>query len=71
MIHEPHTSLERNIVSPMFDLRAFAKRVVMLGIDAADDKTDMKERIMTAYEHGHLTAEEAEVLIVARGLLAE
>lgn len=65
----PRTRHERNILSPMLDLRSFAKRVVMLGIDAAADKTDMKGRIMLAWEHGHLTEEEAEVLIVARGLL--
>lgn len=62
---------ERSIVSPVFDLREFAKRVVRIGIDAAEDKTDMKERVMIAYEDGHLTAEEAEVLIVARGLMEQ
>lgn len=33
-----------------------------------DDPSEMKHRIMIAYEHGHLTAEEAEVWIVLRGL---
>lgn len=57
-------------MSAVFDLRAFAKRLIEAGIKAADDPSDMKERIMIAYEHGHLTAEEAEVWIVLQGLEA-
>lgn len=39
-------------------------------IAAKGDPTDMKSRIMTAWEHGHLTPEEAEAWIVAWGLEA-
>lgn len=57
------------ILAPAFDLRAFAKRMIEAGIEAAKgDPSDMKERIMIAYEHGHLSAEEAEVWIVLQGL---
>lgn len=55
--------------APVFDLRAFAKRMVEAHIwSVQDDPSEMKYRIMIAYEHGHLTAEEAEVWIVLRGL---
>ena len=64
-------SAEPMILAPVFDLRAFTKRLIEAGIEAATDPSDMKERIMIAYEHGHLTAEEAEVWIVLRGLEAE
>lgn len=62
MIERPHSA-------PVFDLKAFAKRVVTLGIECAKgDPSEMKHRIMVAYEHDHLTAEEAEVWIVLQGL---
>lgn len=64
-------SAEPIILAPVFDLRAFTKRLIEPCIEAAADPSDMKERIMIAYEHGHLTAEEAEVWIVLRGLEAE
>lgn len=55
--------------APVFDLRAFSKRMVEAHIwSVRDDPSEMKHRIMIAYEHGHLTAEEAEVWIVLRGL---
>lgn len=55
----------------VFDLRAFAKRIVEAGIvGAKGEPSEMKARIMIAYEHGHLTAEEAEVWIVLQGLEA-
>lgn len=56
------------IRNPVFDLRSFASRIVLVGIDAAEGSADMKERIMIAWEHGHLSADEAEVMIVERGL---
>lgn len=60
---------EQPIAAPCFDLRAFAKRMVETFIEfAKDDPSEMKTRIMIAYEHGHLTAEEAEVWIVLQGL---
>lgn len=58
-----------DIIAPVFDLRAFVKRMIEAGICAAkDDPSEMKARICIAYEHGHLTAEEAEVWIVLQGL---
>jgi hypothetical protein len=63
MIHDP------DIIAPVFDLRAFTKRLVEAAIvSAQDDPSEMKARICIAYEHGHLTAEEAEVWIVLQGL---
>ena len=69
MIEAPRTGHERAILNPVFDLRAFAKRIVVMGIDACDEPAEMKARIMWAYENKMLTAEEAEVLIVLRGLM--
>jgi len=55
--------------APVFDLRACTKRLIEAHIwSVRDDPSEMKHRIMIAYEHGHLTAEEAEVWIVLRGL---
>lgn len=57
--------------APVFDLRAFVKRLIEAHIwSVRDDPSEMKHRIMIAYEHGHMTAEEAEVWIVLRGLEA-
>lgn len=45
--------------------------MVVAGIEAAkDDPAEMKARIMIAYEHGHLSSEEARVWIVLQGLEA-
>lgn len=38
--------------------------------DAREDPTEMKKRIMRAYFHGLLDADEAEEWIVLRGLVA-
>lgn len=57
--------------APVFDLRAFTKRMIEAHIGSErGNPSEMKHRIMIAYEHGHLTAEEAEVWIVLRGLEA-
>lgn len=52
-----------------YDLAGFAKRLICALIDAAPDLTEKKQRIMIAYEHGHLTAEEAEDWIVLGGMV--
>lgn len=60
MIHEPANT---------FDLAAFARRLVWAGIRAArHDPTEMKQRLMTAYEHGHLGADDLDFLIPVLGL---
>jgi hypothetical protein len=53
----------------IFPLADFAARVVWAGVAAArHDPTEMKQRMMIAYEHGHITAAEMDVLIPALGL---
>lgn len=51
-----------------FDLARWAKLFIEALIRAADDPSEMKARIMIAWEHGVLTAEEAEDWIVLAGL---
>lgn len=52
-----------------FDLADFARSAVLGGIlAAADDKGVMKERVMLAYECGHLTKEETRRWVVDYGL---
>lgn len=48
----------------------FDERLAQIGIDDAQDKTEMKQRIMRAYEAGQLTAFETRVLVVWKGLEA-
>ena len=50
------------------DLRIFAKRLIERLIEIEADPSEKKQRIMIAYEHGHLTATEAEDWIVLAGL---
>lgn len=52
-----------------FDLKEFARRLVCTLIDHETDLTEKKQRIMIAYEHGHITAEEAEDWIVLGGMV--
>lgn len=52
-----------------FDLGGFARHLICCLIDAAPDLTEKKQRIMIAYEHGHLTAQEAEDWIVLGGMV--
>jgi len=60
VIHEP---------ANIFPLADFAARVVWAGVAAArQDPTEMKQRMMIAYEHGHINAAEMDVLIPALGL---
>jgi len=53
-----------NVISISSHLRAIVLRL----IDAESDPAERKARIMIAYQHGHLTAEEAEEWIVLQGL---
>jgi hypothetical protein len=54
----------------IFPLADFAARVVWAGVVAVwHDPTEMKQRMMIAYEHGHITAAEMDVLIPALGLM--
>lgn len=54
-----------------FDLSAFARAVVMQGIEAvADDKPEMKARIMLARQCGMLSDNEAAAMIRLHGLEA-
>lgn len=53
-----------------FDLSAFSKRIVLSAIEGAESDGERKARIIIAYQHGHLTAEEAEEWIVLQGLEA-
>ena len=45
------------------------RQIVLRLIDAETDPTERKARVMIAYQHGHLTAEEAEDWIVLGGLV--
>lgn len=52
-----------------FDLRDFARRVVIAGIKhARDDATEMKQRIMLARQCGFLDDDETEDWIAMAGL---
>ena len=53
-----------NVVSISGTLRAIVLRL----IDAETDPSEVKARIMIAYQTGHLSAHEAEEWIVMRGL---
>ncbi|WP_159975844.1 MULTISPECIES: hypothetical protein [unclassified Novosphingobium] len=60
----------RGASSPSFDPVKLLDRAAELGITSVTDKTDMKERIMIAYEHGLLAPFETRVLVMALGLEA-
>ena len=56
-----------------FDFSAFAKRIVkasLRNLARHADDSDLKECIMLAREHGHLTDEETEFYISYWGLAA-
>lgn len=54
-----------------FNLSAFARQVVLSGIEAvADDKTEMKHRVMLARQCGFLSDFETRQWIVKYGLEA-
>lgn len=59
------TSREGNVVSIGEALR----RVVLRLIDTETDPAERKARIMIAYQHGHLTADEVEDWLAAGGLV--
>jgi len=61
---DPHAILDR----PTFDLGGFARGLILSLIRNEPDPTECKQRIMIAYEHGHLTGEEAEFYIGVWGL---
>jgi len=56
------------LASPTFDLSGFARALILSLIRNEPDPSECKQRIMIAYEHGHLTGEEAEFYIGAWGL---
>lgn len=59
------------ILTDTFDLGAFCRGLVVALITASrDDPSEMKARIMLAWEHGHLTADEAADWIAMAGLAA-
>lgn len=60
----------RKATGSVIDPIELLDRAAGLGITDASDKTGMKERIMIAYEHGHLTPFEARVLVLTLGLEA-
>jgi hypothetical protein len=52
-----------------FNLAAFARQVVLSGIEAvADDKSEMKHRVMLARQCGFLSDQETRERIVKYGL---
>lgn len=54
-----------------FDLRAFNRDMVLRGIEwAADDPSEMKERIFLARQCGFLSDDETRAWIVKHGLEA-
>ena len=66
-----HEAIPSELSRGEFDLSDFARSVVLAGIlDAADDKGVMKERLMLAYECGHLTQEETRQWVRDYGLEA-
>lgn len=52
-----------------FDLGDFARGLVVRLIEIEPDLTEKKQKIMIAWEHGHLTAQEAEDWIVLGGMI--
>lgn len=54
---------------PTFDLGGFGRALILSLIETAPDLTEKKQRIMIAYETGHLTAQEAEDWIVLGGMV--
>ncbi|MBL4858674.1 MAG: hypothetical protein JKY36_05690 [Erythrobacter sp.] len=66
-----HEAIPSELPRGEFDLSAFAKSAVLGGVlAAADDKGVMKERLMLAYECGHLTEEETRQWVRDYGLEA-
>lgn len=57
---------ECNVISIGDALRGIVLRL----IDAETDPAERKARIIIAYQHGHLSADEAEEWIVLQGLEA-
>lgn len=51
------------------NLRAICKRIVLGFIEREADLSEKKARIMIAWEHGLITAEEAEEWIVLGGMV--
>lgn len=59
-----------NAMAPnVLNIGPVLRRVVLRLIDQETDPAEKKQRIIIAYETGHLTAEEAEDWIVAAGLI--
>lgn len=65
-----HEAIPSELPRGPFDLAAFARSCVLSGIlAAADDPSEMKERICHAWQCGHLTQDEARDWIVRHGLV--
>ncbi len=61
--------MDGKLTPPAFDWGRFIKGVIEDHIrDAQSNRQEMKARIVTAFQHGHLTADEAEEWIVLHGL---
>lgn len=64
-----HEAIPSELPRGPFDLSAFARSTVLGGIlEAADDKSEMKFRVMLARECGHLSDEETRRWVVEYGL---
>ena len=62
--------MQLEVVAPdPFDLAGFWRALILGLIERETDLSEKKARIMIAYEHGHLTAEEAEDWIVLGGMV--
>jgi hypothetical protein len=54
---------------PAYDWRSFGRRIVLAAIKGQRDPSIRKEWIMIAREHGHISDEETEDMIVLGGLV--
>ncbi|GEM_PF-2496457 len=64
-----HDAIPSELPRAPFDLNAFARQAVIVGIEQAiDDPAEMKARIMLAFECEHLSATEARAMIIKHKL---
>jgi len=61
--------LEADVRGDAFDLGGFARQLVTRLIELDPDLTEKKQKIMIAWEHGHLTDRQAEDWIVLGGMI--
>lgn len=64
-MHGSTPTSDDNVIS----IGAMLRRIVLRLIDVEADPAERKARILIAYEHGHLTAEEVEDWIVLGGMV--